>query len=187
MTTRVLLFSGAAVLALVTACSSSGGSGGSGGGGGSSQPAGAPPASQPAASQPASKPAAAAVTISMNGSTLTGPDGHTLYTNTVDTATKITCVGACASTWPPVTGTAKAGSGVDAAKLGTATRPDGTKQVTLAGHPLYEFSGDAAAGDKNGNDIADGGGTWHVATLSGATPPSAPANSGGGSSSGYNY
>ena len=178
MATRVLLFSGAAVLALVTACSSSGGSGG----GGSSQPAGAPPASQPA-----SKPAAGVVTISMNGSTLTGPDGHTLYTNTVDTATKITCVGACASTWPPVTGSAKAGSGVAAAKLGTVTRPDGTKQVTLDGHPLYEFSGDTAAGDKNGNGIADGGGTWHVASLTGATPPSAPANSGGGASSGYNY
>jgi predicted lipoprotein with Yx(FWY)xxD motif len=182
MAIRVLLFSGAAVLTLATACSSSGG------GGGSSQPAAAPPASQPAASQPAAKPAAGVVMISMNGSTITGPDGHTLYANTVDTATKITCVGACASTWPPVTGTAKAGSGVDAAKLGTATRPDGTKQVTLNGHPLYEFSGDTAAGDKHGDGIADGGGTWHVASLNAATAPSAPANSGGGgSSSGYNY
>ncbi len=187
MATRVLLFSGAAVMAVVTACSSSGGSGGGGGayggggGGGSSQ----------APSSPAKAAAAAAVTISMSGATLTGPNGHTLYLNTVDTASNIKCVGACASEWPPLSGTPKAGAGVDNAKLGTATRPDGTKQVTLDGHPLYEFDGDKAPGDKHGNGLADEGGSWHVATLAGASAPaSAPADSGGnggGSSTGYNY
>ena len=173
MSTRILLTSGAALLALVTACSSS--SKGGGGGGGSSQPA-------------STGTQAGAVTISMTGSTLTGPGGRTLYANTVDTTTKFSCTGACASVWPPLTGTATAGSGVDASKLGTATRPDGTKQVTYDGHPLYEFKDDKAAGDKKGEGIKDEGGKWHVATQSG-TPASAPGSSapsgGGGSSGGY--
>jgi predicted lipoprotein with Yx(FWY)xxD motif len=178
MATRVLLISTAAVLAVATACSSSGGGAYGGGGGGGSTPASKAPAA-----------AAGAVTISMNGSTLTGPNGHTLYTNTVDTSSKISCVGGCAKEWPPLTGTPKAGKGVDGAALGTATRPDGSKQVTLNGHPVYEFDEDKAPGDKKGEGIADEGGSWHVATLTGAAP-SAPAssdNGGGASSGGYNY
>jgi predicted lipoprotein with Yx(FWY)xxD motif len=176
---RVLLLSGAAVMAVVTACSSSssggGGGYGAGGGGGSSQ----------AASSPAK--AAAAVTISMNGSALTGPNGHTLYMNTVDTVSDIKCVGACASEWPPVTGTPKAGAGVDGTKLGTATRPDGTKQVTLDGHPLYEFDEDKAPGDKHGDGLADEGGKWHVATLAGAGAPASGPSTPDMSSSGSGY
>ena len=171
MSTRILLASGAAVLALVTACSSSKGGGG---GGGSSQPA-------------STGTQAGAVTISMTGSTLTGPGGRTLYANTVDTTTKFSCTGACASVWPPLTGTATAGSGVDASKLGTATRPDGTKQVTYDGHPLYEFKDDKAAGDKKGDGVKDEGGSWHAATVSG-TPASGPAStpaSGGSTGGGY--
>jgi predicted lipoprotein with Yx(FWY)xxD motif len=176
MATRALLFSGAAVLALVTACSSSGGAYG-GGGGGSSTPASKAPA------------AGAAVTISMNGSTLTGPNGHTLYMNTVDTAAKISCVAGCAKEWPPLTGTPKAGTGVDGAALGTTTRPDGGKQVTLDGHPLYEFDEDKGPGDKKGEGIADEGGSWHVATLTGVAPsaPKTSDDNGGGSSAGTGY
>jgi len=165
MSTRILAASGAAVLALVAACSSSstragggggygGGGYGGGGGGGSSQ---ATPAS----------PQAGAVTISLTGSTLTGPDGRTLYENTLDTASTISCTGACAKAWPPVTGPAKAGSGVQASRLATITRPDGTTQVSFDGHPLYEFTADQSPGDTKGEGVADGGGTWHVATLSG--------------------
>lgn len=189
MITRILVLSGAAVLALTTACSSNS----SNGSGGNSQP--------PASSAPAGGSQAAGVIISVNGSTLTGPDGHTLYVNTVDTASNVSCTGACTSVWPPVTGAPTAGGGVDAAKLGTITRPDGTTQVTLEGHPLYEFAKDTAAGDKKGEGIADGGGTWHVATLAGlpasgpASGPTSPDDHGGASSpedtgsasSGYTY
>jgi predicted lipoprotein with Yx(FWY)xxD motif len=174
MSTRILIASGAALLALLTACSSKGT-----GGGGSSQPAGA---------------GAQSVVISSTGSTLVNASGLTLYANTVDTASKITCTGQCTSTWPPVTGSPKAGAGVDASKLGTAKRPDGTTQVTFDGHPLYLFTKDTAAGDMKGEGVADQGGTWHVATQSGipgassapsSTPGSAPAT--GGSKTGYNY
>ncbi len=181
MATRALLFSGAAVLALVTACSSSGGGAYGGGGGGGSTPASTTPAAA----------GVAAVTVSMSGSTLTGPNGHTLYTNTVDTTSKISCVGACAKEWPPLTGTPKAGAGVDGAMLSTTTRPDGGKQVTLNGHPLYEFDEDKAPGDKKGDGIADEGGSWHVASLTGAAasaPKTSDDNAGASSgSTGYNY
>ena len=177
MSTRTLVASGVAILALVTACSSKSTSGGSGGGGGgSSQPAGA---------------AAQSVVISATGPTLVNASGQTLYANTVDTMSKITCTGQCATAWPPVTGTPKAGAGVDASKLGTAKRPDGTTQVTFDGHPLYLFAKDTAAGDMKGEGVADQGGTWHVATLTGlpgggaSAPASAPST--GGSNTGYNY
>ncbi len=143
MSKRILIAIGAVVLAFVTGCTSDKGHDG-------------------ASSAPATS--AAGVTISVKGGVLTRTDGRTLYANTVDTAAKITCVGACAATWPPILGPAKAGAGIDASKLGTAKRPDGTKQATYNGHPLYVFSQDAATGDQNGEGIADGAGAWHVAT-----------------------
>src|SRR5437879_10837408 len=113
MSMRIILVSSAATLALVTACASSK-SGNTAAGGHQSSATGSG-------------------TITSNSGRLIGPDGHTLYVNTVDTTSKITCTDQCASLWPPVTGTQKAGAGVDASKIGTATRPDGTKQLTYAG------------------------------------------------------
>jgi predicted lipoprotein with Yx(FWY)xxD motif len=171
MSKRILITVGAAVVALVTACSSSD----KGAGGATSAPASTPPTS----SAPAG---AAAVTISQKDGVLTGADGRTLYANTVDTVSRITCVGACASQWPPVAGPTTAGPGVDASKLGTALRQDGSKQATYDGHPLYMFNEDKAAGDKNGEGIDDAGGKWHVAAVSG-TPAGDASSSGGGDSS----
>ena len=47
--------------------------------------------------------------------------------------------------------------------LGVTKRQDGHRQVTYAGHPLYAFVGDKAAGQTNGEGIVAFGGTWHVA------------------------
>jgi predicted lipoprotein with Yx(FWY)xxD motif len=69
------------------------------------------------------------------------------------------CQGDCLVTWPPLarTGTPTAGTGVDAAKIGTITRSDGSSQVTYAGWPLYHFAADAAPGDVMGQGV---GGVW---------------------------
>lgn len=112
--------------------------------------------------------------------------GRTLYTFDPDTASTSACTGACASMWPPVVGTATPGAGLTASDFGTIMRSDGTQQVTFMGHPVYEFSGDKAAGDTNGDGIQ---GTWHVAVVSAGGASSspttqAPASSGSG---GYNY
>ncbi len=148
----------------------------------------------PTSSAPAgasSSPAAATKTIKADGDRLVGPNGHTIYANTVDTATNIKCVGACASEWPPVLGTGVAGAGVDASKLGTTMRPDGKQQITYNGHPLYYFDEDKDGEDQYGKGVADEGGKWGVAQPSGALD----TGSGGAStepsesesSSGYTY
>jgi predicted lipoprotein with Yx(FWY)xxD motif len=56
------------------------------------------------------------------------------------------CWALCAAVfWPPVltSGRPVAGPGVDQAALGTIVRPDGSRQVTYHGKPLYLFYGDA--------------------------------------------
>ena len=55
------------------------------------------------------------------------------------------CQGHCALIWPPVltSGRPEAGPGVDQHALGVIVRPDGTRQVTYKGKPLYLFIKDA--------------------------------------------
>jgi predicted lipoprotein with Yx(FWY)xxD motif len=105
------------------------------------------------------------------GSILTNSQGMTLYILTADSAGNSTCMGACATAWPPLTvnsgETPTAGSGVTA-QLGTITRADGTLQVTANGMPLYTFVRDTNAGDVNGQGKQAFGGTWYVVNAAGA-------------------
>jgi predicted lipoprotein with Yx(FWY)xxD motif len=102
--------------------------------------------------------------------------GHTLYRFDKDTPGSGTsaCTGACATAWPPdlVSGQPTVASGV-AGTIGVITRADGTRQVTLDGHPLYRFAGDGAPGDTNGDGF---GGIWHAVH---ATPAGAASTSWG--------
>ncbi len=54
------------------------------------------------------------------------------------------CTGSCADLWPPVLiGNQPPDlEGVNAALVGSFVRPDGQRQLTLAGWPLYRHSGD---------------------------------------------
>ena len=83
----------------------------------------------------------------------------TLYMFVPDNQGPSTCVGECLAAWPALAGPATAGDGVDASKLGTAARPDGTQQATYGGWPLYTFIQDAAPGDVNGQDSGE---KWYV-------------------------
>jgi predicted lipoprotein with Yx(FWY)xxD motif len=38
-------------------------------------------------------------------------------------------------------------------KLGSTTRSDGARQLTVAGHPVYTFTGDSAPGQTNGAPV----------------------------------
>jgi predicted lipoprotein with Yx(FWY)xxD motif len=125
-----------------------------------------PATSAPAPATGAPAPAVANPAIQVGKTTL-GPlvadaTNHTLYRFDKDTPGSGTsaCTGACAAAWPPalITGQPAAGPGVPGV-LGAITRPDGTRQVTLDGHPLYRFAGDGAPGDANGDGT---GGIWHV-------------------------
>ncbi len=150
---RLALFSAtAAVVVATAACSSSGGS------------------SAPPATNAGSSGTSQTVQITLSNGHLVGAGDRTLYSNTADTPTHLICTGSCLSIWPPVLGTAGAGSGLSAADFGTITRGSST-QVTYQGHPLYEFSSDSKPGDAKGAGLTDQGGTWHPAGASAAAKP----------------
>ncbi len=118
---------------------------------------------------------AATLTVSHTsaGDSLAGAKGMTLYINTKESSGTIACTGGCATAWPPLIGTATAGSGVTGT-LGTITRPDGSVQVTYNGAPLYYYATDAAAGDATGQGV---GGIWFIASPSGTPAGATPSAS----------
>lgn len=103
------------------------------------------------------------------GQILVDESGMTVYLFMADSGTASTCYTSCAAIWPPVltTGTPQAGAGAQASLLGTTTRTDGKVEVTYAGHPLYYFVSDKAAGDVKGQGINGFGGLWWVLAPSG--------------------
>jgi predicted lipoprotein with Yx(FWY)xxD motif len=117
--------------------------------------------------------AASAASISVRttplGRILVDGVGMTIYLFEQDTGTTSTCNGACAKFWPPVTtkGKPKAGGGIDAAKLGTTMRDDGTTEVTYDGHPLYLYAGDKHPGDTTGQGLNAFGALWYVVSPAG--------------------
>lgn len=103
--------------------------------------------------------------------------GLTLYHLTAERPGKFICTDrACLSLWKPlvvprgVTPTGPVG------RLGTTKRPDGRRQVTYRGQPLYTFTDDARPGDVKGNGFEDVG-TWLAIPVGtgGSTPPAPPA------------
>lgn len=95
------------------------------------------------------------------GQVLTDSAGRTLYFYTRDTTGNSVCSGGCRDTWPIFyTTTLRLGAGLAAADFGTITRPDGAKQNTYKGWPLYYYKTDAAAGEAKGENV---GKVWFVA------------------------
>jgi predicted lipoprotein with Yx(FWY)xxD motif len=177
---HIALVVGTAVLGLstLTAC---------GGGATAATPQNTPAQTTPGPS--AATPAAAAklslATVGNLGKVVVDGTGRTLYIYDLDTAkpSKSNCDGSCATAWPPLpagAGTPQV-SGIDASLVGTVTRTDGTKQVTLAGWPLYYFANDAKAGDANGQAV---GGIWWVVGANGQKITT-QASSNSSSNSGY--
>lgn len=113
------------------------------------------------------------------GTVVVDGQGMTVYFYGQDTKgeTASTCTGACAAQWPPVTssGTPKV-TGVTGT-VSTIAWPNGARQVTLDGLPIYTFAGDSAKGDVNGQLVAN---TWWAVSPAGAKI-TAPAPSSGAS------
>jgi predicted lipoprotein with Yx(FWY)xxD motif len=146
----------------------------SGGGASTAPSAAAPSAAAPSEAAPsvaAPSEAAAGATIALAdnalGKIIVDAKGRTLYGFKADTAGISTCYDKCATNWPPLlaTGDATVGDGLDAAKVTTVDRTDGTKQVKYGDWPLYYFAADAAAGDTNGQKVGD---VWFVVGADGA-------------------
>ena len=108
--------------------------------------------------------AAVVLASSSLGEILTDQDGNTLYLFVPDAQGPSVCNDGCAAAWPPLVGGVVAGDGVDVSLLGTATRDDGSEQVTYNGWPLYYYVDDAEPGDTNGQGVND---VWFVLSATG--------------------
>jgi predicted lipoprotein with Yx(FWY)xxD motif len=158
--------------------------------GGSSYGTGSSSGSSSSSSSSQSSSATALVKTASNatlGATvLTDAQGMTLYSLSAEQGGKFICSNsACTQLWHPLTAAGGAApSGVSS--LGTIARPDGTKQVTYRGMPLYTFAQDQRTGDAKGQGFKDVG-TWSAVTVgaaaaggatTGATPPTPTQSTG---------
>ncbi|MCG5220130.1 hypothetical protein [Streptosporangium sp. KLBMP 9127] len=109
------------------------------------------------------------------GAIVTDVKGFTLYRFDKDTAAPPTtnCLATCTEKWRPlVPDRHMHAHGVSQELVGKIRRPDGTWQATLAGWPLYRFTGDARPGEVNGQGQSD---AWFAVTPSGLKADNAPA------------
>ncbi|MGW7537130.1 COG4315 family predicted lipoprotein [Amycolatopsis sp. NPDC054798] len=118
---------------------------------------------------------------------LTDSKGETIYLFAADHDGQSVCTASCASYWPPVAAGTQLTGPAQGSALGSITRPDGSKQETLAGHPLYRYLGDHSAGQTNGQGLNLNGGLWWMVSPGGAAITTAPAppSTGGYSGGGY--
>ena len=161
----VLLTIVATGIALSSGCGSSDGSSGSG------------------PTPPATGDAVSAQATSL-GMILVDGKGKTVYVFANDKTDQSTCTGACSTDWPPVAAPAQLPSSLPGVTgtVGTTTRTDGSHQLTVAGHPVYTFSGDSSPGQTSGQGITLNGGLWTVVLPTGApdTSPAAAASQNSG-------
>jgi len=132
-----------------------------------------PPGSATESSAPASTTAPASATPDLKvadssaGRIVVDGKGMSVYyyTKDVKDSGTSTCTGGCLEAWPPVLATADtpAVDGVTGT-VGTITTPEGKKQLTVNGMPVYSFAKDAAAGDIRGQGV---GSVWYLVAPSG--------------------
>jgi predicted lipoprotein with Yx(FWY)xxD motif len=180
---------GLALAALALAgCSGSGGAG-------SAASAPASP-SQSSGGASASSPAGDTLKTASSplGHIVVDANGMTVYYFKKDTKgeSAATCTGACATYWPPVTTSGMPKLTGVSGTVGTIAGPNGAKQVTIDGLPIYTYVGDSKPGDVAGQGSNGFGAKWWVVAPDGSAitksvqSPS-PAGSGPGSGSGYGY
>jgi predicted lipoprotein with Yx(FWY)xxD motif len=155
--------------------------GGSSYGGGSSSSSPKTPSPAPAGTAVVKT----ASNASLGSTVLTDASGMTLYSLSAEQNGKFICTSApCTQAWHALSAPSS-GTPAGVALLGTVTRPDGTRQVTYKGLPLYTFAQDQRPGDAKGQGFKDVG-TWSAATAGsaaatpagGSTTSSTPAPAG---------
>ncbi len=157
---------------LIAGCVLTAGCGGTGGGTSTAStpaptPTPVPPVSTPAPTPTPVAPVILTATATVDGksqSILVDPKGMTLYYFTPDKGGKVTCTGACLTTWPPLVATDPSrlagGPGVTGT-LGTVMNPNNQPQITYNTWPMYFYMKDQKPGDVTGQNV---GGRWFVAT-----------------------
>jgi predicted lipoprotein with Yx(FWY)xxD motif len=170
-----VLGAGLAILALSAALTGCGGGGTTPAASSPAVTGGAPAASATApagsVSSSATSTASAGVDLktasSSAGTIVVDSKGMSLYFFTKDVKDSGTsaCTGGCLTAWPPLTTTSDKPKveGVTGT-VGTIPTPEGKKQVTLNGLPLYYFAKDTKPGDVLGQGVND---VWYLADPSG--------------------
>lgn len=183
---RLLLAATMFGVAALAACGSSGGGStpGAPGAGSTSSPAGSASSSGTSSAGGPSHPMTGTLKTAKTslGDVVVDDKGMTVYMYTKDQqgSGKSVCTGPCLTAWPPVLTDSDApkAEGV-AGTLGTIATPDGKKQVTLGGWPMYYYVKDKAPGDVTGQDV---GKVWYVMgkdgkpIMSGASGTSSPTS-----------
>lgn len=91
------------------------------------------------------------------GALLTDMAGMTLYTFDKDMPGVSNCLAECLVNWPVL---AAAEGDAAMGDYAVIARPDGLKQWSYKGMPLYTFIKDAAPGEVKGDGVK---GVWHIA------------------------
>jgi predicted lipoprotein with Yx(FWY)xxD motif len=104
---------------------------------------------------------------SIDGTDVLGDsNGQALYSADEEQGGKVLCTRGCTSIWKPVPASEGAGASSDL-DLGEVDRPDGAKQLTYMGAPLYTFA-EEGPGKLTGDGVTDSFGgnsfSWHAAT-----------------------
>jgi len=105
------------------------------------------------------------------GSVLVDAQGRTLYIFAPDRQSRVTCVSACATVWPPAplaSGQKPVAAGqVEQSLLASDPDPAGGRVVTYGGWPLYTYVTDTSSGQATGQALNLNGGLRHVISPSG--------------------
>jgi predicted lipoprotein with Yx(FWY)xxD motif len=135
-----------------------------------SAPSGGPSSGTPVASGPIHTASTPLGEVIVDGAGMTAY----VFDNDIAGSGSSACSGACATQWPAIT-TSSATPEVEGVTgtVGTIDAAGGGKQVTIDGHPLYTYAGDAAPGDTTGQGF---GGIWWVVDPSGAEITQSPAS-----------
>ncbi|HEY7060106.1 MAG TPA: hypothetical protein VII06_01395 [Chloroflexota bacterium] len=127
----------------------------------------------PQATFPQTPPTTLSVAQTALGPVLADGGGQSVYMFKDDSKTNYrqsTCTSVeCTGDWPPLLlagGQPTVGTGLDASRVGTIPRDDGSLQVTYAGFPLYRWAGDFNPGDVRGQLVGppEEGGDWFLLT-----------------------
>ncbi|MFD9631276.1 hypothetical protein [Streptomyces violascens] len=181
---RIAVGATAGVFALALAVSGCGSSN-SGSGGSTSTTSPSTSSSSGSTAQPAAGTLSTAK-VDKVGTVVVDGKGFVLYRFDKDTAKpapRSNCYGTCAAQWPPAPATGNVTvKGIDKSLVGSVTRNDGTKQLTLAGWPLYRYAKDDEPHEAYGQGV---GGIWFAATPTGAKAMTSDTGSSSGGGSGY--
>jgi predicted lipoprotein with Yx(FWY)xxD motif len=94
-------------------------------------------------------------TVTLDGGVLVDSHGAALYTSNMEVNGDVFCTGPCTKVWLPLTARHPTATSEVEGNVGVLTRPDGSRQVTYDGKPVYRFAEDGEPGEVTGDGVTD--------------------------------